>query len=330
MQFSTTVFVVVMVLGVTQLALWVIVGLCLGTRGLKSTPEESANVRRLRDFAEQLGRLVSGVVQDVDQHRMRIKQVSRKLASSPQEGEGHLTEFVLKTVAQIVQINERLQARLYTAEERLQLQTRQVESGLVEARTDPLTALPNRRAFDDEMVRRLAEWQRKKNTFCLIMVDIDHFKELNDRHGHPAGDLVLRGVAEVLERTLREMDMVARVGGEEFAIMLPSTTLHDAQRAVERIRTAVATEEFFAEETQLHLTVSLGLATVETGDDSISVVKRADEALYHAKDAGRNCGFLHNGRSCRMIDLSHRETDQTDDLPDSDAARPLAEVTEEP
>ncbi len=308
MKFSWPTFVFVLVLGVVQLAVGVVFGRSLVLGRSRSSQPQRRSAKRLRRFAGRLFELVTSVAEDVDQCQSQIEQINQELASVEPGERDHLTEFVLKLVARIMQINERLQARLAAAEEKLTEQAEQIETQLAEARTDALTGLPNRRAFDDELHRRLAEWQRKTNTFCLVMIDIDHFKAMNDRHGHPAGDQALRSVAGVLENTLREMDMVARVGGEEFAAILPSTSLTDGCRASERVRTAVASHWFQLENTDLQLTVSLGLAAVHSEDNSASLIKRADEALYAAKRTGRNCGYFHNGRRCEPIEVSRPST----------------------
>ena len=125
---------------------------------------------------------------------------------------------VLTTLAEILRSNEELQQQLATAEVQLQRQAQELEAQTTVARTDALTELFNRRALDDELNRRLAEWHRRHSVFTLVMVDVDHFKKFNDAHGHQAGDDVLRGVAATLKSTMREMDMVARFGGEEFAL----------------------------------------------------------------------------------------------------------------
>ncbi len=316
MKFSWPTFLFVLVLGIIQLAVGVVFGRSLLLDRSKSSRPQRRSAKRLRRFAGRLFELVTSVAKDVDQCQSEIQQINQELASVQPAQRDQLTEFVLKLVARIMQINERLQARLVTAEEKLTEQARKIEAQLAEARTDPLTGLSNRRAFDDELHRRLAEWKRKKHTFCLVMIDIDHFKALNDEHGHPAGDQVLRSVAEVLENTLREMDMVARVGGEEFAAVLPSTNLPDGCRASERIRSAVDSHWFQFEQTDLRVTVSLGLAGVDSEDDSISLFKRADEALYAAKRAGRNCGYFHNGLTCELIDPSRPSSARTSSSPD--------------
>jgi diguanylate cyclase len=302
MQFSWPTFLLAVALGIVQLGVGVLFGRALALGGSRSGRGHRRSAKRLRRFGRRLFALVTSVAEDVDQSQSQIQQINDELASLQPDERDHLTELVLKSVARIMQINERLQTRLAAAEKKLIEQAKQIEDQLAEARTDALTGLPNRRAFDDELQRRLAEWQRTTNTFCLMMIDIDHFKILNDRHGHPAGDQALCNLAELLDSTLREMDLTARVGGEEFAAILPSTNLSDGCRASERVRTAVASQRFRFESTELRLTVSIGLAAVDSGDNVASLIKRADAALYAAKRAGRNCGYFHNGRACEWID----------------------------
>jgi len=308
MEFSWPIFFIVLLLGILQLAMGVVFGRCLPICKPKSSGPNPQDARRLRHFADRLRKLVNSVTEDVGRHRSQIRRASDELSLAETTDGVDLTEFVLKSVAQIMQINERLQSRLSTTEDKLQQQTVQIESHIAEARTDPLTGLANRRAFDDELTRRIAEWQRKNTKFCLLMIDFDHFKRLNDRHGHPAGDRVLCGVAGVFEKTLREMDLACRIGGEEFAAILPSTTPVDARRAAERIRLAVASEKFDLERARLSVTISIGLTAIVPNDDSASLIQRADEALYTAKDAGRNCTFFHDGSDCQRVDLGDYPT----------------------
>ncbi len=304
MQFSWPVFVIGLLLGVLQLAMGVIIGRALPLSERRESHAVRKRAGHLAQLAGRLFRLVHAVAEDVDLHQTRIKQANQDLAAAgPSEG-GQLAEVVLKTVAEIVHVNERLQNRLSAAEEKLQQQAIQIQSHITEARTDPLTGLPNRRAFDDELVRRVAEWQRKKATFCLLLADIDHFKALNDRYGHPAGDEVLRGLAEALKTALREMDLVARIGGEEFGMILPSTNYRDAMHAAQRVRAAVAASRFATGAgTAISTTISLGLASVRTGDDPVALLRRADQALYASKHGGRNCGHYHDGETCLPIPL---------------------------
>src|SRR6185295_757566 len=134
--------------------------------------------------------------------------------------------------------NAELQQRLEQAEKQLAVQAVQIKAHESEARTDSLTTLSNRRAFDDELKRRLNEWQRKGTPCTLVMMDIDFFKKFNDTHGHQVGDEVLRQVAKVLGVQSREMDIPCRYGGEEFAVILPATEALKACKVAERIRAA--------------------------------------------------------------------------------------------
>lgn len=292
---------VVMLLGVAQLAAGMVFGLVLSGRKSKSTAADEDGARRLSYFARRLFELVKNTTEDVGEYRDQIQLVNQEL-SSAQEGErGEPTDFVLKTIARILEVNGQLQSRLDNAEERLQEHAEQIESQVATASTDPLTGLPNRRAFDDELTRRMAEWRRRGAAFCLVMVDIDYFKRLNDAYGHPAGDRVLCRVAKAIKREIREMDLAARIGGEEFALILPGSSPGDAFRMTERIRAGVAGEAYRIEQAEVRLTVSLGLATAIFNEDAASLIQRTDEALYAAKHAGRNCGFFHNGLICQRI-----------------------------
>ena len=316
MDFSWPIFAVVLLLGILQVAMGVVIGraLPLGQRRADRTVERRAG--HLVQLASRLFRLVGSVAEDVDRHQARIRHASHALSTAHSGEDGRLAEFVLKSMAEVVRVNERLQNRLSAAEEKLKTQTRQIEAHLTEARTDSLTGLPNRRAFDDELARRIAEWERKSATFCLVLIDIDRFKALNDLYGHPAGDEVLRGLAEVLKGILREMDLVARLGGDEFGVLLPSTHSRDAVHATQRLRSAAASARFpVGQQKELSLTVSLGLATVQTGDDPVTVVRRADEALYLSKRTGRNCGHFHDGATCQPIPLGT-------EIPDPDGNEP--------
>jgi diguanylate cyclase (GGDEF)-like protein len=153
------------------------------------------------------------------------------------------------------------------------------------AQTDPLTGLPNRRGFE-QAVR--AEWLRAQAagyTLSLLMVDADHFKAINDRYGHKKGDECLRVVATALESSLRAGDTVSRYGGEEFAVILPRATGPDAVKVAERMRSAVELSG-----AEFGLTVSIGIATcyMSSTITTSELMERADEALFQAKQGGRN------------------------------------------
>jgi diguanylate cyclase len=170
-----------------------------------------------------------------------------------------------------------------------------------QARTDPLTGLANRRALNQELERRMAQFQRQQRPFSLLLIDMDHFKQFNDNHGHQAGDEMLCMMARALRDTVRDTDLAARYGGEEFAIVLPGTNLSDAKCAAERIRRAVAEIRLTFRGATLRDTVSVGLAETERMDDAQSLIQRADDSLYAAKEAGRNRSYFHDGQTCLPI-----------------------------
>ena len=167
--------------------------------------------------------------------------------------------------------------------------------------TDPLTGAANRRAYEFELARRLAEWNRNGTDVSLILIDIDYFKKFNDRYGHQAGDAVLRSVAGVLRKTIRDVDLIARYGGEEFAVVLSDTDVSEAKEVAERIRALIESSRFPFNGLILRLTVSVGFAQVREGEDATAFVQRADAALYSSKEAGRNCVHYHDGSTCQQF-----------------------------
>ena len=154
------------------------------------------------------------------------------------------------------------------------------------ALTDGLTGLGNRRAYDNELAVSVARSERYQRDLSLILLDIDHFKKLNDTYGHPAGDAVIPAVARVLVEKSRRIDTVARVGGEEFALILADTPAAAALRLAERLRQAVSN----ASSESIAFTASFGVASLQdTQARPEALMQAADDALYAAKKAGRNC-----------------------------------------
>jgi diguanylate cyclase (GGDEF)-like protein len=145
------------------------------------------------------------------------------------------------------------------------------------ARTDPLTGVPNRRVWEEELPRELERARRMGTGLCLAMIDLDNFKDYNDRHGHQAGDLVLKEAASAWRTEVRSTDLLARYGGEEFVLLLPACALDDAVQIVERLRLVTPL-----------VTCSVGLARWDFQEASSQLVERADQALYAAKAEGRN------------------------------------------
>jgi two-component system, cell cycle response regulator len=170
--------------------------------------------------------------------------------------------------------------------------------------TDPLTSLRNRRAFDEELRGSFELARRYDRPLSLAVIDVDHFKPINDTHGHPAGDAVLRAVAQVLEGGTRQTDFVARIGGEEFAILLPETPLFEAMQFGEKIRAAIATATIRTGDVEHEVTVSIGIACTSHSQipAAADLFNAADQALYRAKMNGRNRVELERRRERRSMD----------------------------
>lgn len=157
------------------------------------------------------------------------------------------------------------------------------------ATTDQLTSLSNRHYFTSELVKQINIWRRYQRPLSILILDIDFFKKVNDSYGHMAGDYVLQMLARICQNAVRDIDTVARIGGEEFAILLPSTAVNGAMRTAERIRKETEAFSFKYEDARFRVTVSIGVT--ELTDDSWSItefMKAADDMLYKAKNSGRN------------------------------------------
>jgi len=158
------------------------------------------------------------------------------------------------------------------------------------ASTDSLTGLPNRRYFLDVANREVERMRRFSVSASVIMIDLDHFKDVNDTYGHAAGDEVLRSSSRALKQPLREIDVLARLGGEEFVVILPETDAEGAASAAEKLRGSLSNATVDSWHTEIKMTASLGVAQVRSDDQSVDdVLDRADSALYEAKHSGRNC-----------------------------------------
>jgi len=177
----------------------------------------------------------------------------------------------------------------------LSIQKKQIESHQSQAHTDVLTGLANRRSFDIELARRLAQRQRQGTSLSLILIDLDHFKTINDTCGHHVGDEALQFVSKTLSDVAPPAAMIARIGGDEFAVILSGETLPYATRIGERFRAAVAARSIKIDGKEHQFTLSIGISEAQADDDPALCVKRSDSALYSAKGAGRNRCFVQGG-----------------------------------
>ncbi len=157
------------------------------------------------------------------------------------------------------------------------------------AMTDPLTGLYNRRGFFELARHELERSRRFNRPLSMMMIDVDHFKNVNDMYGHAVGDDVLRELAERFRGVMRESDLLCRYGGEEFCFLLPESDCQGLCAAGERVLEAVSAKPYLSGDVQVHITVSIGVTTLSTPSTSLEdLIQQTDEALYRAKQAGRN------------------------------------------
>lgn len=153
---------------------------------------------------------------------------------------------------------------------------------------DPLTGLPNRMAFEERITLEINRCKRNNEEICIAMWDIDHFKKVNDTYGHDAGDRVLKLLAKIINTRVRKVDMFSRIGGEEFVLLMPDTSLNNALGLNDQLRDSLAKSGFHYDGSPCPVTASVGIARIEEYDNSDSVMRKADEALYKSKREGRN------------------------------------------
>ena len=290
--------------GIVLLAIGYFVGRRLGSSGineLKSLLDDDERNRMvaLLQGLSQWTTEYSGNVSQYQTELGEINQVVRQGMAGMEAG-GRADAKLVALLGQIMSSNEQLQSRLDAAEEQLDQQTKQIESYLTEARTDGLTGVFNRRAFDKKLDELFAIYRRGGSAFTLVLIDIDHFKSINDNYGHPIGDVVLQKVAAKLDEELKDALMVARFGGEEFAI-LTDTPIRAASQQLNEVRRRLAAMEFQTEKGMLQATVSIGMS--QPNDDLAigPLVRRADEALYTAKKIGRNRVYFDDGRGPQLV-----------------------------
>lgn len=287
---------------------------------LNSSEAAANDAARANMAAQQLRDLARNVASDVGAHNTFVEEIADRLSGIDQN-DVESAAVVTDVVAKMLNANTRLQTRLADAEQKIKVQAEEIRNQQFEARTDALTRLANRRAFDAFLYESTETYAKHGQPFALVMLDVDNFKQFNDVHGHPAGDEVLRTVGRTLGRAVNAADLACRYGGEEFAVILVNTSPADAQLAAERIRKAIEGMKVQFGGNSLHVTASVGVAGSRPGEEPAMLVRRADEAVYSAKKHGRNCSFWHENDAARLIVCSK---------PAADAKQPAKIAAEEP
>jgi diguanylate cyclase len=246
---------------------------------------------KLRGLLEKAAQATAGAVEDTGQYSVRLEETRSRLAGAVdlESVHGVIAELVQRT-AGIHAATQTVTETLGSRTEEVRALTRQLEQAQTEAMLDPLTGLNNRRGLERSM-EDLASADETLVGTALLLADIDHFKEINDAHGHLLGDKVLRSTAHLLQSNIKGRDVAARLGGDEFAVLLKRTTVEGACILAQQIRSAIAAGRFRGiDGRELPGTVSLsvGVAVGRAGDTLESLLARADSALYEAKRKGRN------------------------------------------
>lgn len=321
---NTPIFLLGLGVGTGLLIAGLLLGFWLGRRA--GVASQAAHGEQFLSLAKNLSHWTTEFAGDVSNYQTQLTTLQQRVQGDPDGPR----EEILGLLGQMMEANQQLQNRLDTAEERLESQTHQIADYLTEARTDGLTGLTNRRAFDQTLDELFTAWQTKHQAFTIGLVDIDHFKKINDTYGHPAGDAVLKKVAETMQSEFRDAVCVARYGGEEFAIvcLMP---LELAAECLDRLRLVISKSQFSHEEVTIPVTLSGGVSRIAPDDKIAALVRRSDEALYAAKSGGRNRIFLHDGHICRLFSkvppavARDLRNESVPNLADEDSTRRLQE-----
>ena len=232
--------------------------------GLQNSVHDAVDLRSLKHILENR---LEGLLGTLDQHQQQRDAREQEVAA-------HLQGLAER----VVQMEQQAQGYREHLEEQRQ-----------KALIDPLTGLPNRAAWGERLGLEVRRWQTEASPLLIAMLDLDHFKRINDGYGHLAGDKVLKIIATQLRKHLRPGDFIARFGGEEFVLLIPGATLATGAPLLEKLRAAIAGCPFHFKGEPVTITASIGVSAFRPGDRSEHVLKRADDALYRAKHNGRNC-----------------------------------------
>jgi diguanylate cyclase len=249
--------------------------------------ERDATLKLLVELVESAEQMSS----DVECHHSEMQETADHVGNMQVTGEMEsVKQALMGHISGLMASNQQLQEDLACSRYRMEEQAQQVDEARREARTDQLTSVPNRKAFDEKLHVLHRGWERDGDPYVLILLDLDQFKWINDCHGHQAGDRVLETVGAGLKEWVREEDFVGRYGGDEFAILMPHTEMDAGAERAEDIRllTADATSRIAMRGEQISVSVSIGVAAPRGSDTLDAVFARADQALYRSKQLGRN------------------------------------------
>ena len=268
------------------------------TERLHELDNDIRETARIRELTHQHGmKMTEGMKTEIQTIEHGIVNINdfEKLKTAIQSRvillRNHVDTFILsegEKDEEASAIIEQLKQQVKTMEGETENLKEQIEKERQQTLRDVLTEIPNRLSYDERLNLELANYRRNKNPFVLVVWDIDFFKKVNDNYGHAAGDQVLKLVASILNKNMRETDFIARYGGEEFVSILPATDIKAAQLVTDKLRETIAESNFHFREEAVNVTVSAGFAEVKENEEGENLFIRADKALYKAKESGRN------------------------------------------
>lgn len=284
------------------LAIIAVLGYFAGRRSRNHAINEAdkarRELRRAKVVARELEQIAESIRKHLATHHLSVARFKDRVGKLSVEEQEAAWQDLCVEAEQILKPTLRLAEQIALAYDEIRQQTNQLMT-FSEVRTDPLTRVSNRRCLDETLDSLLAMMGRYGEPFSVAIIDIDHFKQVNDKRGHLQGDRMLQAVARLLDETVRDTDIVARYGGEEFVVVMPHTSLENACHFGERVRRLI--------EKEIGLTISGGVTSALDGDNAQSLLSRADTALYSAKSAGRNQIYRHTGVDIEPIVVDEGE-----------------------
>lgn len=269
---------------------------------IKYVSECNMDVQRvLRDDIQQLLGKIAGFTEETDKQALQFGDSLQAYGDTLKQNldESKLGDLIHNMVGDTDKMRgsmQNLQSELEASKQQVEKLHQELQSARGEAMTDPLTGILNRRGFETRAKQTFADPTTLDKGLCLLMIDIDHFKKINDTYGHLFGDKVIRAIATTLQSKVRGEDSVARLGGEEFAVMLPETDVAGARTVAEHIRQSIERGKIRRLDTQEQIggiTISIGIAAYTSGVSAVDLLDQADKALYVSKKTGRNKTTLH-------------------------------------
>lgn len=243
---------------------------------------------------ETLNKRIEAKIKKLNTHTQTATSISSLKALVDNELKSLSEDFIAKEKLErtdremLIASFDKINTRINSLETKLAKYKKRLNEQRFKSSLDGLTKLPNRATFDEYYQNEIEQFNLHNSQVTLVVIDIDHFKSINDRFGHTAGDITLQVVAKALQKSIRKADFIARYGGEEFVVLMPGTSVENAKLPMDKIRKVIKSIPFKFKNEQIEITISLGATQFIKGDTPIKAFDRADKALYEAKNKGRD------------------------------------------